>query len=257
MKKMLQFPTGIVLLLLSVLTSKGQTIVLAENFTGFTSGSHTTPSTSDASATLDLKTSVPGWTGNLIYSAGGEIKIGTSSTAGWIETPPIDISSENATFTVGFDIARWTGDATTVQVYLDGSPVGEIITPSDDFQKKEITLTQGTSASKIRIQGVTKRFFLDNFLIKSENVPTGIKGNVTDSREVKIFPVPASDKLTICNIQSVYNIELHDITGKLVKEIRNDGSNEVDIDLTDFNRGIYIVVLRTGAGRQILKFLKI
>jgi hypothetical protein len=257
MKKSLQFPTGIVLLLLSVLSSKGQTIILAENFPGFTTGSHTTPSTSDASATLDLKTSVPGWTGNLIYSAGGEIKIGTSSTSGWIESPLVDISSGNVTHTVGFDIARWPGDATTVQVYLDGSPVGEVITPSDDFRKKEIILASGTSSSKIRIQGVTKRFFLDNFYIKSENIPTAITGKESVGYQAKVFPVPASNKLIISNLEFVYLIEIHDITGKLVKEIRNDGSVEIEIDLAYFNKGIYIVVLSTGTGKQLLKFLKI
>jgi hypothetical protein len=257
MKKSLRFETGMVLLLISVITSNGQTILLAENFQGFSTGSHTTPSTSDASASLDSKTSVPGWTGALVYSAGGEIKIGTSTNNGWIETPPIDLSQGTGKFTIGFDIARWAGDATTVQVYINGTIIGGIITPGDNYQKVEIVGTGGISASKIRIAALTKRFFLDNFSVSSENVPTDVSSEGADAQNVKFFPVPAINILTISNIQNVYLIEIHDITGKRVYELKSDGATELQLDISTYRKGVYFVTLRSADGIKLMKFMKI
>jgi hypothetical protein len=257
MKKTLQFQTGLVLLLFSVLTSNGQTIILAENFQGFSTGSHTTPSTSDASASLDLKTSVQGWTGALVYPAGGEIKIGTGTATGWIETPPIDLSGGTGKFTIAFDLARWTGDATTVQVYLNGSVIGGVITPGDNFQKIELSGSGGVSASKIRITALTKRFFIDNFVVTVENLTTDISSSGVEEHQVKIYPVPATNTLTIRNIQNVYLIDIHDITGKLIEELKTEGSDKMDLDISTYSKGVYFVTLRSLNGIKLMKFLKI
>jgi hypothetical protein len=257
MKKSLQLQTGMVLLLFSVLTSKGQTTLLAENFQGFTTGSHTTPSTSDASSSLDSKTTVQGWTGALVYSAGGEIKIGTGTTTGWIETPPIDLSQGTGKFTIVFDIARWTGDATTVQVYINGTAIGNVITPVDNFQKIEINGTGGLTASKIKIAALTKRFFLDNFSVTYENITTDVSSGGAIEQHVKIFPVPAVNKLTISNIQNIYLIEIHDITGKLIRELKTESSMELDLDISTYRKGVYFITLRSADGIKLLKFIKI
>lgn len=241
----------------SVLTSNGQTIVLAENFQGFTTGSHSTPSTSDASNSLDLKTSVPGWTGALTYPAGGEIKIGTGTISGWIETPPIDLSQGTGKYTISFDIARWTGDATTVQVYLNSTAIGGVITPGDNFQKIEISGTGGISPSRIRISSLTKRFYLDNFSVISENIVTDITSAGADEQHIKLFPVPAANTLTINNIQDVYLIDIHDITGKLIKELKPVGSDEMELDISTYRRGVYFLTLWSVNGIKQMKFIKI
>ncbi len=152
------------LLLYSGLFLRGQQVVFSEDFSGFTTGTHTTPSTNDVSGALDSRTGIPGWTGSKIYSSGGEIKLGTSSITGWIETPSINLSEGE--LILKFDISCWPGDASTVQVYLNNTPAGDIISPSDDFRRVLIPVPSGTASGKFKFAGLTKRFFLDNITIE-------------------------------------------------------------------------------------------
>jgi hypothetical protein len=256
MKKPLQFASGIVLLLFQVFTSNGQTIILAENFSGFTTGTHTLPSTSDVSSSLDTRTSVPGWRGNLIYSAGGEIKIGTSSSTGWIETPPLDLSAADMSYRICFDIARWPSDPSTVQVYLDGNPLGDVITPSDSYERNEILISTGTSSSRIRIQSLTKRFFIDNLTLSADNIPTLDYIPHEEQNGIKMWPVPVTDELNISGSAAFEEIMICDITGRIMKKISVNGEDQLKISVSNFSPGVYIVSFISGKTRKLAEVIK-
>ena len=235
-------------------TLSGQ-VLLSENFSGFSSGTHGTPSTSDVASTLDSKTTVPGWTGSLIYSAGGEVKIGTSSLTGWIETPGLDLSPNGGNFTVSFDICRWPGDATTVQVYLNGSAIGNPISPSDVFQNIQITGTGGTISGKIKLMALTKRFFIDNFSVRT-NLPTEDKETKNYYRKITIYPVPVIEELTVSNIYDVRSIEIFDISGRKVVSIKTEATDIVRIPMKNFKEGLYIARFNTARGIEVIKLIK-
>lgn len=256
MNRSLQFASGIVVLLISVSQSMGQ-VILAENFSGFSTGSHSTPSTTDASSSLDSKTSVPGWTGSLVYPAGGEIKIGTSSLTGWIETPALDLSPNGGYFIFRFEIARWPGDAATVQVSLNGSAIGSVITPGDDFQQVQITGNSGTSSSRFRIQALTKRFYLDNLSVTSESTPTLVAGIECGNKKVKVYPVPARNILSIENAGGYQTIEIHDLSGRIIERVINEGNSIIRLDISGYHSGIYLLTLRGNEESEYIRFLKI
>ncbi|HNQ69367.1 MAG TPA: T9SS type A sorting domain-containing protein, partial [Bacteroidales bacterium] len=137
---------------------------LAEDFSGFTSGTHESPATTDISGSLDTYTQTNGWTGLKIYSAGGEIKLGTASANGYIITPTIDLSDGGS---LSFDYSKWASDASVVQVFhaSDGVnfvQVGSDITPETDFQNVSLEISEGTASSKIKIGTNVKRAYLDN-----------------------------------------------------------------------------------------------
>jgi hypothetical protein len=256
MKKLLQFASGIVLLLFQTLTSNCQTTILAENFSGFTTGTHTLPSTNDVSSSLDAKTASPGWKGNLIYSAGGEIKVGTSANTGWIETPAIDLSVTDMNYRISFDIARWPGDASTVQVYLDGATAGEIISPPDSYERMEIALSPGTSSSRIRIQALTKRFFIDNLIVTSENIPTSVDMTSGDKDGLKLWPVPSGGELKLANSGSYEKLMICDITGRIRQIIEINRDDELRIDIGNLEPGVYIFTFISGKTRKTVKVIK-
>ncbi len=256
MKKLLQSASGVVLLLFQTLTSISQTTILSENFSGFITGTHTLPSTNDVSLSLDAKTSSPGWSGALIYSAGGEIKIGTSSNTGWIETPGIDLSLAEVNYKISFDISRWPGDAATVQVYLDGAAAGGIITPADSYERKEIILASGTSSSRIRIQALTKRFFIDNLTVTSENIPTSDEITPGGKDELKLWPVPSGNQIKVVNSGFYDDLTISDITGRIRQIIRIDRVDELRIDIGDFEPGLYIFTFISGKTRKHVKVIK-
>ncbi len=259
MKKSLQFCIGCISLFLSGFTLViGQTVVLSENFSGFITGTHSTPSTSDASASLDTKTQTPGWSGSKIYSAKGEIKAGTESIPGWIETPFIDLSGNDGQFIVEFDICRWPGDATTVQVSINGTILGNSLTPSDNFESVKISGSGGTSNSKIKIQALTKRFFLDNFSVTAELITTGIEENEeNEENNIRIYPVPVNHKLILHNINNINKIEISDLNGKRLYLIDNNFSNEIEVDFESMEKGIYFVRLFSGSRLIVKKVIKL
>lgn len=218
----------------------GQSVVFSEDFSGFTTGTHTTPSTYDESGSLDTKTSDPGWSGYKVYSAEGEIKLGTASIPGWIETPSIDLAGLQGTAFLRFDISRWPDDATSVQVYLNGSPLGESFAPADEFQTVDLPLTDAGSTGKIKFESLSKRFFLDNVQVIAQNVTYITKDN-QPYRQVKIFPNPFCDIIHFENLFGYNRLEIRDINGRIIKSAEIEGRDKLEFYLTGIPPGIYIV----------------
>ncbi|MDD4218249.1 MAG: T9SS type A sorting domain-containing protein [Bacteroidales bacterium] len=230
-------------------TDGSLTPCLEEDFSGFITGSHETPSTSDAAAELDDYTMVTGWTGYKVFSAGGEIKIGASSFNGYIITPAIDLTDGGS---LNFDYSKWDVDVSVIQIFhaADGEnfvQVGTDITPETDFQSYSVQITGGTEMSKIKIATDVKRAYLDNIKIFCENFnPTPVLiANTEDN--LNIYPNPTSDfiNISIKNWESEnVKLELFDIMGKLllVKKLNiNNGMTNEIIDLSHFKAGIYMI----------------
>ena len=219
-----------------------QTVVFSENFSGFTTGTHSSPSTYDASGTLDTKTNSAGWTGYKVYSAGGEIKLGTSEVPGWIETPEINFSGYEGDLILKFDISRWPDDETSVRILLNGYQIGNTLTPSNEFMTVEIPVTKGTSSGKIRFESLAKRFYLDNVQVIEHNT-TGLHDAEVRSSTVVIYPNPSGDYIEIEGISLYSRYEIYNLTGNSVLNGFNEGSDRVIIDLTSLSAGIYIIRL--------------
>jgi len=140
---------------------------LSENFSGFTTGTHAVPGTTDVASSVNTYTQTTGWAGVKIFPAGGEIKLGSSSAAGSITTPTVNLVTGAS---VSFDIQLYGTDAGVVQVFHapDGvtfSQVGTDITPTSLYSTKTVLISDGTSLSKIRIGTSQKRVYLDNISV--------------------------------------------------------------------------------------------
>ncbi len=75
------------------------------------------------------------------------------------------------------------------------------------------------------------------------------KTNVLNN--LKIFPNPTESNITISSIQNIKlkNIEIYNVLGKLVKEISiKNNLSKLEINLSDLNRGIYLLNLTTVNG---------
>ncbi len=161
--------------LLDVSTSAtfGSTII-SENFSGFTTNNGST----DRFSTLDTYLQTTGWTGAVIYEMVGYTKMGSGSSRGIITTPTLNLSVNGGISTLTFDLSKYGSDATSVQVFhaADGVnfvQVGSDITAPTSMTTQTISITGGTSSSKIRIQAknaANYRFYLDNFLISYSTI---------------------------------------------------------------------------------------
>lgn len=235
---------------------EAQSILFSEDFSGFSTGNHTTPSTSDASSSLDTRTAVPGWTGALIYPAGGEIKAGTGTNSGWIETPEINLADAGGNFIIRFDLARWPGDNTTVQVFFNNEERGGVLTPADNFQTYEIQCLNDASSGKIKIKGLTKRFYLDNFSVVKAGIPASLSSEEIPFPQLRIYPVPAQNSITVDNSFGFEEMSIININGRKIRTHLTDGMETVRIDLSDLQNGVYILRGRKGTISENLRFIK-
>jgi len=155
-----------------------EVVVLSETFDKVTTGTSKTPSSTDASlssASMDALTTLPGWTGSKVYVAGGALKMGSSSVAGILTTPSIDLSAQSGTFNITFKSMTWSADTTHLRVYIDNVLAKEIKgLNADTFYVYKTygpyEITGGTATSKIKFTtsgSVTKncRFYLDSIVV--------------------------------------------------------------------------------------------
>ncbi len=170
--------------------------------------------------------------------------------------PPIDLSGNGGRFKVIMDICRWPGDATTVQLMVNGEVLGTNINPTDNFETFLISGEGGTINSKIKILAVTKRFFLDNFLVTTEGIPTYIPGMPETRTNIKIYPVPADNILHLSNILGVTKIEIINISGNVQRVLNTKCIDETQIDVESLDHGIYFIHFISGNFRQVRTFIK-
>jgi hypothetical protein len=233
----------------------GQSVVFSEDFSGFATCTHSSPSPYDQSSSLDSKTSEPGWTGSKVYSAGGEIKLGTADVPGWIETPSIDLTGYEGIPLLKFDISRWPDDATTVQVSLNGSPLGDPFSPTDEFQTVDLPLTDAGSTARIKFESLSKRFFLDNVLITAQNV-TYITKVDQQHLQIQIYPNPACDIIHLENIFGYNRLDIRDMAGRIIKSAILDGRNKLEFSLTGIPPGIYLIIFISDTGCYSSRLIK-
>lgn len=82
---------------------------------------------------------------------------------------------------------------------------------------------------------------------------------VTNSGEVKVYPSPASNKLTLDLGQTTQNLDymIYDVTGKLVAEYHNNqlNSNLKEIDVQNLANGLYSIVIPSLQTEEKIKFV--
>ena len=233
----------------------GQNIVFSENFSGFIAGTHATPYTADVSGTLDSKTQTPGWTGYKVYSAGGEIKLGTSDITGWIETPVISFSGYEGELILKFDICRWPGDATTVQILLNGAVIVNSVTPTDEFQTIEVPIPQGILSGKVKFEALSKRFFIDNVVIILQNVTYSGK-ILTEPGAIVIFPNPAFDFISVSNTSLYEKMDIIDIYGRICFTRKISDAERIEVSMADLPAGIYFIRFSSGKHIEVRRIFK-
>lgn len=87
------------------------------------------------------------------------------------------------------------------------------------------------------------------------NVNSTLGLETLDKNSVHVFPNPASTLLQIISDNELQKIEVVDLTGKVMLLRTAQGLNE-QIDLNNFETGLYLVRLQTNAGMTTMSFFK-
>ena len=89
---------------------------------------------------------------------------------------------------------------------------------------------------------------LDNVRFTSEPLSVG-ENNIS---EIEIYPNPVNDRLFIHSKETILDIQVYSIGGKLIAEY----SNTNEINFAPFSSGIYLVKMITKNGTLVKKVIK-
>ena len=129
-------------------------------------------------------------------------------------------------------------------------PLGDA-TQSDLTNVSAVALRQYSSSQNIVIDGI-------RIAQKWEDAvgpTTGNNNNPEENRPV-LFPVPATEVLTIRNIRNVNTIEIIDVSGRNLITIKAEYSEIVKIPIHNLKKGLYFIKFRTSEGNHTMKFIK-
>ncbi len=82
-------------------------------------------------------------------------------------------------------------------------------------------------------------------------IETGI-AEAKEAMKFKVYPNPVIDVLTINSTEEIADLKLMNVCGQLVKE-KKQLSNTCTLDLSNCNRGVYVLYLETISGQKIAR----
>lgn len=191
-----------------MLANDASAVIVEEDFSKFTAGSETAPDATDLAnaQTGDISadyTQVPGWSGAAVFQAGGSAYIGFyEGDTGWLNTPILDFSANNGTFTMTFRAksALSSGDELNMLLLYPGEQYAassQSVILTNEWKEYSISLSKGTAESFIQMWTYEGEYFIDDIKISAEGLsapqnPTVSKYMGT-SAELSWDPVDGAD----------------------------------------------------------------
>lgn len=164
-----------------MLANDASAVIVEEDFSKFTAGSETAPDATDLAdvETGDISadyTQVPGWSGGAVFQAGGSAYIGFyGGDTGWLNTPILDFSANNGTFTITFRAksALTSGDELNMLLLYPGEQYAtssQSVILTNEWQEYSISFSQGTAESYIQMWTYDGESFIDDIKISAEGI---------------------------------------------------------------------------------------
>ena len=111
------------------------------------------------------------------------------------------------------------------------------------------------SGQKVRLKFRAINAEGNNLYIDDINMDYITNENVIESDNIIMYPNPATNKLTIHNDRFfIRNIEIIDVSSKLVKELTVD-NNQVSVDISNLEKGVYFVKIKTEKSKIVKKLI--
>lgn len=134
---------------------------------------------------------------------------------------------------------------------------------SKGFVTFKVKLKPGFSVGDI-IPNTASIYFDTNPAIVTNTFQTefvaALANTTFDNENFVIYPNPASSLIQISlqgKLDNIQNIVIYDMLGKSIKNIKNITSNEINVDVTNLSKGIYLVEITTESNLKTTKKLVI
>ena len=196
------------------------TLLMTEGFSKVTA---TEDGSRDVGASLDDYTDNPGWVGYKVYPAAGQsLKLGTTTVAGYLITPKLDLSS---TVSVVVNAKNWinsNGVSDGSYMVVSCGDVSKTVTLSDSPTDYTIVLDGCTESQvKLAMNAAKKRFYVYN--VKVYN------GDVTAPRRQVVEEGDSTWRMVSGITDTCYTVKAlaGGVYEYLVKAIYTDGTESV------------------------------
>lgn len=224
-----------------ILTKDTAVSVFADDFSGFTAGTLTSPDYPSSYA-LDNYTALPGWSGYLTCSASGYFGISTYGTPGYICTPAVDLQADGGKFTLTINAAAYyygTYKDDEVKVYIyngqDEKVDSAVITLTGEFKDYTFSSSEGTEETYVYIEyNGSNKFFMDELTLSQQMHAGDVVTTLVDTKDVGNvtsyhFDVDFADNVSYSYRVSAYapTVGGSSYTGYYVTDIFSNFSNEI------------------------------
>jgi hypothetical protein len=190
---------------------------------------------------------------------------------GWTGLGPISLLIENAlgfrpdgvSRTLTYDLRRT--DRHGIENLRMADITTSIITDNRSQNPKAAHLTVTSDKPyrlKVRLNGQMTEHAIAEGTQMIDLLTTAISLPATGRKEIRLFPNPVSDQLTVSLNPDNYpglTIKIIDLSGKEIisdRELPKQGNFTKTIDVSHLNQGVYFLCLQTREGNRVEKFVK-
>ena len=178
---------------------------------------------------------------------------GYGDSATFISLTSNSSNINNGVVTIDHPLLNENPDAVFLYSHYWGYPVGG----NSTYLPYLTEVYYSTTVNKWRIYAYGATDFPENVWIDIL-VPDTILGveDVTDKMDkITLYPNPASSVVNFSSKAEIKEIEIYDVTGKLLLNSKNAGTN-LQIDVSSLAKGIYLAKIKTDKGWDSQKLIK-
>ncbi len=158
------------------------------------------------------------------------------------------------------EIAGTTDDYTLVLNYVGLTDVADIVIAFDDTQTGFAVSQSGADLINANHAAITSsRIYFNTGYNWFFNTSLSVEDIAVNTSKATLFPNPTNDFVSISNSNAIERIAIYDINGRLIQTKQLDSNNALDkitIDISDFESGIYLFVIKSDNGQQIERIIK-
>lgn len=137
----------------------------------------------------------------------------------------------------------------------------------ENYELVSVNLTQIAAANENPDLRVRINFFgnavqlngsniIDNVTLKGDGGGLAVNENELNNITVNLYPNPANDLLNVVANDKIQQIQIIDVTGKIVMNQAVSNLNSTTLSVNDLNTGVYIVNVETNNGQRQLRLVK-
>lgn len=150
-------------------------VILEEDFSALKSGDYPTADMTDIGNNIEDYLSMTGWYGSKLYQAGGWLLVGYYGQSGVLNTPAIDLSSNDGKATVAFRIKSYPGKSVNYAISVTDLHTGnELASFKGKATKTEedilLPVEGGTNLCRVTFSTTNERVYIDRIRVVKGDV---------------------------------------------------------------------------------------